>query len=118
MAPTNPTDHELNAVLARVAGVQVRPADYAPDRTWVIASNGFGRWDPLHDANQMEMAEAWLRENEWEYITGWSRQGSNHWAELRNTKKAFWSCDPDKKRAFALAIWQMEQSNNNNNKED
>ena len=116
MRPTmnSPTDHELELVLARAAGVEI--AEFRPEEWYCVANpadiaSGSMRWNPLHDANQMEMVEAWLRENGWEYISGWSRQGSSHWAELRNSKKAFWSSDINKKRAFALAVyaWWNEQ---------
>ena len=57
---TNPTDHELNAVLARVAGVEI--AEFRSEE-WYCAANpadiasGSMRWNPLHDANQMEWVE-------------------------------------------------------------
>ena len=111
MKPTNPTDCELNQVLARVIGLK---HEILKDGTVMRMDAGheWDTWNAAHNPIEMERVEEWLRENGWEYISGWSRQGSSHWAELRNSKKAFWSSDINKKRAFALAVyaWWNEQN--------
>lgn len=111
---TNPTDQELNAVLARVAGVEVRPSKAHRER-WLTVGIGrlhSARWDPILDANQMEMAEEALIKSviQYEFYAAW--------CPAKNSWEAFCSeygkagrpvFHPDKKRAFALAVAAMEQ---------
>ena len=60
------TDRVINKVLAEVAGVTIRRSDYS-SRTWLIASGGAGRWDALHDHNQMALVKAGLSKQGWSY---------------------------------------------------
>ena len=133
MTPPQPDDHTLNACLARVIGVEVEPIIearlferfYEPgdtacssvkwDRQEVISGYWIkgtkAKWNPLHDANQMELVEAFIQaQHKIEYV--WTGE---YWYVTLDR----WCLVPrrDKKRAFALAIWEMEQSNNNH-KED
>lgn len=110
--------HTLNACLARVIGLRWGYCIQSNEHGYFNINGEFiEQWNPFHDANQMEEVEAWLRENKWTYRVVWyghtheARIGAD-WDDTRFVKY-----DKDKKRAFALAVQEMEQSNNNN-KED
>ena len=109
-------DHTLNACLARVVGLRW---GYAPD----LNEHGYfdrdghlrytaHNWEPVTDPVQMEEVEAAIsKEHKIEYV--WTGE---YWYVVLDR----WCLvsHRDKKRAFALAVQAMEQSNNNNNKED
>ena len=116
MAPTNPTDRDLNWMLARVCGIKLNNMD----TWWQLQHSTHGmEWNPLHDANQMEMIEEALRIKGCEMGSAWSKS-DGHWTAhlLRDPNP---NGDPDilyktgmdldKKRAFALAVcaWWNEQ---------
>ena len=109
MAPTNPTDRDLNALLARVAGIEL--AEFRPGEWYCVANpadiaSGSARWSPLHDANQMERAEEAVRKMDVHIVYVWDGE-NHHWDLMPQTQfsKIHRAFDPDKKRAFALAVW-------------
>lgn len=106
-------DHTLNACLARVIGVEIFKIKNRFGITqWDTRENGV--WDPLHDANQMEEVEAWLRTHGWDFECVWKNRHQLYFVRLKREELLKHSAhDRSKKRAFALAIGQMEQSNNN-----
>lgn len=120
-----PNDHVLNACLARAIGKEVWKVK-SRFNIWQLETREEGIWNPLHDANQMEEVEAWLREHpqgskflnyeiKWDTFTQlhevhiYHETRDGHMSALENFGFAK---DPDKKRAFALAVWEMENRNN------
>lgn len=128
---TNPTDHELIKVLARVAGIEVRHPhewsiciDSAASRALLYMKadrNGHHpTWDPLRDANQMEMVKAKLREIPgMQYGSDYcdNQEGKWHTGYVYHRRgidfdpPVFYGTAEDKSelRAFALAVHVMEQ---------
>lgn len=121
---TPPSDnHTLNACLARVIGRKISEVKIGthPNHvyTWMVfEANQWIKWNPLHDANQMEEVEAWLVENGYEFGSAWSKSDGYYTAHVlldpnpSGDPRILYrtAIDPDKKRAFALAVWEMEQS--------
>lgn len=129
---TPPDDHTLNACLARVIGKEIVESYPGKDGSvcWAFLQDikqgktksrrkfVYEKWDPLHDPVQMEEVEAWLRENGYEFGSGWSKDDGYYTAHVlldpnpSGDPKVLYRTgrDIDKKRAFALAIWEMEQS--------
>lgn len=122
---TTPDDHTLNACLAWVIGKEIRENACGPTNLswWCWKSEteeDFGewiKWDPLHDANQMEEVEAWLIDKgvypsySLEYTDlSWRVYLSIPGKIMHQQTKVYTAKDPDKKRAFALAVYAMEQS--------
>ena len=125
MAPTNPTDHELNAVLARVCGIEIEEetildGNFCRAKIWV---HDLSIWNPLHDANQIERVEEWLEKHKPQRFTWTMKFINSGISEPRYgvmlerfddelcEHKNWYAENTDKKRAFALAIWQMECAN-------
>ena len=109
MAPTNPTDRDLNALLARVAGIEL--AEFRPGEWYCVANpadiaSGSARWSPLHDANQMERVKKSLGLRS--YTITRSR-GKSH-VQINNDHPQMgspnvWIAEhPDELRAFAQAV--------------
>ena len=115
MAQTNPTDRDLNALLARVAGIEL--AEFRPGEWYCVANpadiaSGSARWSPLHDANQMELVKAKLRDGGWHYMLQYN--GCEHVVAVYSiiNDDHFWQQrNPSELRAFALAVaaWWNEQ---------
>ena len=115
MAPTNPTDHDLNALLARVVGVEI--AEFRPEEWYCVANpadiaSGSMRWNPLHDANQMERVKATLREMGVDYGYEYKHK-DEHVAHIYINRGHGYdppilyrsSFGESELRAFALAVW-------------
>ena len=116
MAPTNPTDHELNAVLARVAGVEIfKTKSIFGITQWETRERGV--WNPLHDANQMELVKATLREMGVDYGYEYKHK-DEHVAHIYINRGHGYdppilyrsSFGESELRAFALAVCAMEQA--------
>lgn len=126
-----PNAHTLNACLARVIGKKVFISTIGGHWTGLCVDGWDGdpeAWDPVHDANQLEEVEAWVinkkrrgsvlhlfshydaRTKKWECEIYFRIKGSLIQKENGNISSAFRGYDPDKKRAFALAVWEMEQA--------
>lgn len=121
---TQPDDHTLNACLARVIGKVVTLCWNEETKKNEIPyyAAATRKWDPLHDANQMELVEAWLRENGYEFGSAWSQGDGYYTAHVlldpnptKDPKILYRTAmDPDKKRAFALAVWELERGAHEN----
>ena len=120
MAPTNPTDHDLNALLARVVGVEI--AEFRPEEWYCVANpadiaSGSMRWNPLHDANQMLLVRKNLGLCSWEM----SRIRGRVFVKISNDHPQMgspnvWEANNhDELRAFALAVvaWWKEMKKSN-----
>ena len=127
----NPTDNELNEVLARVAGAdrvekrQILFTDYIVMEKEVdcyVTKGGqyicdVESWAPLHDANQMERVEEWLEKHKPQRFTWTMKFINSGISEPRYgvmlerfddelcEHKNWYAENTDKKRAFALAVW-------------
>lgn len=112
MMEANPTDHELNQVLARVVRVAIH-LDKREAKWWCDGDlGGWEEWNPLHDANQMDLVEEKLNEKH-----GWliERRVTDYFVRVfllvaeRGSTNNWSSHHTDKKRAFALAVYAMEK---------
>jgi hypothetical protein len=106
------TDHQINKILAAVAGVDVW--NHHDIRTSLdVWTDGYRLWTPLTDHNQMALVKAGLREQNvghaivdrgsFYHVTLWrlpSIEGDPLAVET----------GPDELRAFALAVWDMRQA--------
>lgn len=122
----NPTDHELNEVLARVAGVELIEQATGPTNLswyyWVVDDEDewpegeWVKWNPLHDANQIELVKCALRNKEIFYSMQYVPMRGKHCYRLISadnmviTEKE----DSSELRAFALTVYEMEQERKNN----
>lgn len=107
----SPNDHTLNACLARVIGLKIITGYCEGSEAWVFHRNGEPDvWSPLTNPAQMEEVEAWLIEKYKRLAFTMHWGGSNWHVTIRPYReKECEGLDPDKKRAFAMAIWAMEQ---------
>lgn len=112
---TKPDDHTLAACLARVIGIvtKERITESGENKFLVYyGEEGVDIWNPLESTLQMELVEAWLRENKFGYSV-FFRTPLHHATIYREDDigdPLGVGMDPDKKRAFALAVYAMEQS--------
>lgn len=106
-----PDDHTLNACLARVIGIvtKERITESGENKFLVYyGEEGVDIWDPLESTLQMELVEAWIIEKHKRLAITMHWGGSNWHVTIRvYREKEHEGLDPDKKRAFALAIWEM-----------
>lgn len=112
----NPSDHDLNARLARVAGVEVWLDHW--NLVWLyrkLMKDGAHVnliWSPLHDANQMLLVRKNLGLCSWEM----SRIRGRVFVKISNDHPQMgspnvWEANNhDELRAFALAVCAMEQA--------
>lgn len=99
---THPTTHDLERCLAKWAGVEIvwnTACDW-----WAIPLNPQDVWHPLTDANQMELCEGGVKvkhkiKYEWD---------GECW-HVQLDYGVYYRNDPDKKTAFALAVWELDQ---------
>ena len=113
-----PTDHELNKLLADVAGVPIKEHwEDGPDgerEGWVYLKQRDARheiwpwWEPLHDHNQMALVEEGLKKERYRFSVSWdmtcymSYLESEEGVVIRRPA-------PTKLYALALAIWGLYQ---------
>ena len=105
-----PTDPELIQCLAEVLGQGVVEWSQGPDddSSECVEVATRASFDPLRDANQMEMVEDAIRHQykRLSMTTHWG--GSNYHVTIRPYGKGEYEVlDTNKKRAFALAVWEM-----------
>jgi hypothetical protein len=109
-AMTSPTDHDLNKLLADVAGVNVCERRYDDDFAyWHLTCEGEvgDEWNPLEDANQMMVVK---REMSVEYLISFAKEQYTVFLYHPKTKAFGNSSHPTEElRAVGLAIWAMER---------
>lgn len=115
---TNPTDHDLNLMLARVVDIAVEKGKHNDDDVWFVVDDypeygwdEYTVWSPLHDANQIERVEEVLCGHNMHFVHVWEGE-HHHWDLMpqQPSRTIYRACDKDKKRALALAVYAMEQS--------
>lgn len=108
------SDHDLNKLLAEVAGVEV--LDDPPTRLWM--ANGYGGcgapWTPLTDHGYMALVKAGLRKQGYEWLSNWDADLQTYEGEVnkRDEKGILRTWYQDHKtselRALAYAIAKMK----------
>ena len=99
---THPTTHDLERCLAKWAGVDIINVGGG---VWVYFDGADKKtWHPLTDANQMELCEGGVKvkhkiKYEWD---------GECW-HVQLDYGVYYRNDPDKKTAFALAVWELDQ---------
>ena len=117
-----PTDHELNKLLADVVGVEVVEEKLSDGKIWAIYNTEGSIddvWVPLIDHNQMAQIKACLREKYGEILqidsfVRWSRlKGCWHYTVTIHIGMGTFNAESlkDELRAFALAVYKMEKFN-------
>ena len=108
------TDHDLNKLLAEVAGVDVRWNNSFHEQRWYEMTNDCiprctnRVWTPLTDANQMALVKAGLWANGLETQTTSDARGTYVWL-IKNRVQEYFAEDPHELRAFALAVVAMQK---------
>lgn len=116
------SDHEINKVLAEVAGVDIDWYEQTGGEWWIVkirhkGSNELGdRWEPLVNHNQFALVEAALREQGYDYVVDWCGWDGKHEADIHYAAGPVTDCPPhyiarhkDKLRAMAEAVVQMKE---------
>ena len=115
--PDQPSDHDLNRVLADVAGETVKER-FTEDGSpfWIFYKDGEGIeiWEPMVDANQSMLAEQGLLKKGWGITVDMDptlASAAKIYKLLpgKDYHTVFRGIDPDKLRAFALAVYAMKQ---------
>lgn len=103
-----PNDHTLNACLARVIGLKIITGYCEGSEVWVFHRNGEPDvWSPLTNPAQFEEAEAWVQVH---HKIEYAWDGERWYVKLDYGH--YFANGPDKKRAFALAIWEIMKCDN------
>jgi len=107
-------DHRLNALLAKVAGVElfetakgciwnvVPPKDLPPGELFI-----YEEWTPLTDHNQMALVKAALREQGWGYQIDAGIKGFAVW--IINDDEYYSGEHKDELAAFGNAVAKMTE---------
>lgn len=106
-----PDTNTLNACLARMIGIKHEIQDDGAVMR-LDAGHEFEIFNPINDPVEMELVEAWLKLRDIEFVITSAHLCNLMLVELILANGVFEGKDPDKKRAFALAIWEMMKCDN------
>lgn len=107
------TDHELNKLLAEVAGVNVVGMTSENLPVWACISDQddkrFNVWTPLHNHHQMALVKAGLREQGFGYhVSYWSSDKTYRVEIFAHPQRFLGVTHHSELRAFAEAVAQMK----------